>query len=302
MARPQKKGLDYFPHDTTASESRELRYIESLYGLQGYAVYLKILERIYGQEGYFCSWEEIDARIFAAEWSIDYDVLRSIIQSMLEINLFTKWIFEAHGVLTSKSIQTRYQLATSKRATVKILDNYRFQNNTSGVVSASETTPEPTVSVAESTQSKVKESKGKKRIKTLSASGDAAQADEPFFLTRKKRKLKGKSLETFEQFWAAFDYKRGKAEAADAWLDIPSLPDSAVALIIRGAEAEALSRPELVAMGRTPKMAQGWLSARRWEDENNKTDGGGKNGSTDWEGIFERHGKTSGGVQPPDAG
>ena len=69
------------------------------------------------------------------------------------------------------------------------------------------------------------------------------------------------------QFWDAFNYKMGKAEAADSWLDIPELKVSIVTKIIEAAKKEAAGRAELQAQGRTPKMAQGWLTARRWEDE-----------------------------------
>jgi len=88
-----------------------------------------------------------------------------------------------------------------------------------------------------------------------------------FFITKKKRKLTGKRLETFEQFWDAFAYKSGKAEAADSWLDIPELTDSIVAKIMDSAKREAEARPSMVSAGKTPKMAQGWISGRRWEDE-----------------------------------
>lgn len=102
----------------------------------------------------------------------------------------------------------------------------------------------------------------------LSASTDAVGVDEPGYLeTRKKRKLTGKRLESFQAFWEAFDYKKGKAEAADSWLDIPQLTSALVAQIVAAAKREALVRPGQVASGKTPKMAQGWLSARRWEDE-----------------------------------
>lgn len=90
---------------------------------------------------------------------------------------------------------------------------------------------------------------------------------EDFFLTKKKRRLAGKRLETFNRFWDAFDYKRGKTEAADAWIDIPSLTGSLVETIILKAKAEATGRTSLIQSGHTPKMAQGWLTARRWEDE-----------------------------------
>ena len=87
------------------------------------------------------------------------------------------------------------------------------------------------------------------------------------YLTKKKRKLEGKRLEAFDQFWIAFNYKKGRAEAADSWLDIPLLTDQIVRDILLAAKSEALHRDKAIDQGRTPKMAQGWLTARRWEDE-----------------------------------
>jgi hypothetical protein len=100
--------------------------------------------------------------------------------------------------------------------------------------------------------------------KKISSSGDEAEASIP---TKKKRRLSGERLITFNQFWEAFNYKSGKAEAADAWLDIPELTTTVIEQIVKAAKVEAGNRPELRASGRTPKMAQGWLSGRRWEDE-----------------------------------
>ncbi len=106
--------------------------------------------------------------------------------------------------------------------------------------------------------------------KEFSASGDTGCEKKPvadFFLTKKKRKLTGKRLETFLRFWKAFNFAKGKAEAADSWLDIPQLTDSLVELICAAASREAANRPNLIAQGTKPKWAQGWISARRWEDE-----------------------------------
>lgn len=101
--------------------------------------------------------------------------------------------------------------------------------------------------------------------KNLSSSSDEANGG--YYLSRKKRRLTGKRLETFEQFWQAFGYKTGKAEAADAWMEIPALTDIIVSRIIKSAHKERERRSELVKQGKTPKMAQGWLSGRRWEDD-----------------------------------
>jgi len=110
-----------------------------------------------------------------------------------------------------------------------------------------------------------------------SASADAAHSPgnktgggkggEKFYVTRKGKKLTGKKLLDFERFWKEFRYPKDKANAADAWLGIIGYGDELVAKIIAGAEREARARPSLVERGYTPKWAQGWLAARRWEDE-----------------------------------
>ena len=104
-----------------------------------------------------------------------------------------------------------------------------------------------------------------------SENAESEQNDQPtFYLTKRKRKLTGKRLETFDRFWDAFNYKKDRASAADSWLDIPQLTESLVNAICDAAKKESERRPDLIANGRTPKMAQGWITARRWEDEDYK--------------------------------
>jgi uncharacterized protein YdaU (DUF1376 family) len=110
---------------------------------------------------------------------------------------------------------------------------------------------------------KIREDKISKEDKIPSSSVDEVDG----IITKKKRTISGKRLESFYLFWEAFNYKKGKAEAADSWLDIPQLTNALVDRIVKAAKVEAIVRPELIAAGKTPKMAQGWLTARRWEDE-----------------------------------
>ncbi|MEF2146674.1 MAG: hypothetical protein V3573_14605 [Desulfovibrionaceae bacterium] len=114
-----------------------------------------------------------------------------------------------------------------------------------------------------------KNEKNKKKNKDNIPHGEnRAVGDEvEFYLTKKKRKLTGKRLSTFNQFWDAFGYFKGKAEAADAWFDIPILTSALVETILDAARREAMARPSLIANGKSPKWAQGWITARRWEDE-----------------------------------
>jgi len=181
MARPAKKGLDYFSHDTDASTSREVEYLEAKYGLIGYALFFKILEKIYGHEGYYILWTEIDASIFAKHCGVEKHVLDGVVEICLELDLFSRWVYDANKVLTSASIQRRYLQATEKRAKVEIVSKFNLIKN----IPAEETTPkndsagvsaektpvsveETRIKSSESTQSKVKESKRKKKNKTTS--------------------------------------------------------------------------------------------------------------------------------------
>lgn len=93
------------------------------------------------------------------------------------------------------------------------------------------------------------------------------KASEGDVLVGKRKRLEGKRKQSFEEFWEAFGYKKGKAEAIDAWAAIPTLTDALVEQILAAARREAERRPETMAAGRTPIYAQGWISGRRWEDE-----------------------------------
>lgn len=90
--------------------------------------------------------------------------------------------------------------------------------------------------------------------------------EEPRLVAKSGKVLAGKTLEDFDRFWREFGLSRGKAEAADAWLEIPDMTDALVARICEAAKQEAADRPRLEGRGQKPKMARGWLLSRRWED------------------------------------
>ena len=60
MARPTKRGLDYFPFDVGFFGDKGIRILKARYGSDGIAVYIKLLCDIY-KEGYFLPvecWED----------------------------------------------------------------------------------------------------------------------------------------------------------------------------------------------------------------------------------------------------
>jgi hypothetical protein len=101
------------------------------------------------------------------------------------------------------------------------------------------------------------------------------------YKTKKGRVLAGEQLAWFNEFWAAFDFRKGKAEAADAWLDL-KVDSSVKEQIVRSAAHEARNRTKPGERGPSPKWAQGWLSGRRWEDEPEEQGRGRTTGGSDW--------------------
>jgi hypothetical protein len=86
------------------------------------------------------------------------------------------------------------------------------------------------------------------------------------YKTKRGRVLAGEQLAWFEEYWGVFDLRKGKADAADAWLDL-RVDREVKDRIIAGALREAKTRTKPGERGPAPKWAQGWLSGRRWEDE-----------------------------------
>ena len=58
MARPIKKGLDYFPIDFTLFSNRKFRKARQQYGFMAVGVYLSLLKITYGGEGYYTDYSD----------------------------------------------------------------------------------------------------------------------------------------------------------------------------------------------------------------------------------------------------
>lgn len=82
-----------------------------------------------------------------------------------------------------------------------------------------------------------------------------------------KKKASNLCSEQFEIFWDAFADKRGRERAWAAWRKIKRLDRKLMETIIAGARRYASQRQAIIERKGTPKMAEGWLNDRRWEDE-----------------------------------
>lgn len=78
--------------------------------------------------------------------------------------------------------------------------------------------------------------------------------------------LKSRLMDDFDRFWYAFDDKRGRKEAETTWLKLNPSQELVEQILESAGKYAAYRNAKLIPSGQTPKMAQGWLSGRRWED------------------------------------
>lgn len=117
-----KSGLEYFPLDVSLDTKFEL--IEAEFGLKGFGVVVKLLQRIYGQEGYYIEWTNEVLLLFARSCGLGGNDVSEIVKASVRRGIFDQNIFDRYQVLTSKGIQKRYLDACSRRKVVDMIDEY----------------------------------------------------------------------------------------------------------------------------------------------------------------------------------
>lgn len=184
MARPIKKGLDYFPFDIDWKKGA-MEYLYCMYGILGVAVVKLSLEpRIYGGEGYFVEYNERSSLIFSNEFGDQLSVVDTrdkkrpeiydeVVQAAIEYGIFDKEMYKKYGILTSVDIQERYVRAKEKSQRVEmesrylLLSDVKIPKNVELIGVYGEETgvfyPENSTKESKVKKSKVKESKEKQR-------------------------------------------------------------------------------------------------------------------------------------------
>lgn len=117
-----KCGLEYFALDVTLDD--KIALIEAEFGLIGFAVIVKLFQKIYGQQGYYCNWNDDVAVLFCKQNGVSRDDVSEIINSAMKRGIFSREMFDQHEILTSSGIQKRYLKAVSRRVSVDIVKKY----------------------------------------------------------------------------------------------------------------------------------------------------------------------------------
>ena len=124
MARETKSGIDYFSHDTDMFHDPKIRFIKAKHGIIGYAIYIRLLEEIYHNKGYYIKLDDDYNILFVDENNLDLNVYNEVLNDCINKGLFNKKLFNDYKVLTSKRIQRNYFDATSRRKNVLFVEEY----------------------------------------------------------------------------------------------------------------------------------------------------------------------------------
>lgn len=128
--RQWKVGLDYFELDCHMDE--KVKLIQAEYGLKGFAVVVKLFQIIYGQEGYYCEWNNDMLLLFIAENGLTGDsknLISEIVAACIRRNIFSERLYKKYGILTSEGVQKRYLNAVSRREVVNLKKEYLLLND-----------------------------------------------------------------------------------------------------------------------------------------------------------------------------
>lgn len=115
MARPLKKGLDYFPFDVDFFTDTKIRILRSRYGADGLTLYMYLLCEIY-KNGYYIKCDDDFIYIVSDELRMNINKVRQVLNFLMERSLFNKTLFQSDKVITSTGIQKRFQTAVKERA------------------------------------------------------------------------------------------------------------------------------------------------------------------------------------------
>lgn len=124
MARKGKVGIEYFSHDVDMLNDLKVKLLKAKHGLVGYAVYIRLLEELYRDKGYYLTVNEDFNILFSDDNNLDYNEYILILNDCINQELFNKKLYEKYSILTSKRIQNNYLSATERRKEVLLIDKY----------------------------------------------------------------------------------------------------------------------------------------------------------------------------------
>ena len=171
-------GVLYFPITISLLEGVATELIEARFGLKGVAAFIKLLGKIYKEEGYYLVWNKEQCMLFAHKLGneLSDEEMQEIVELLIAKDIFDRKMYEEHQVLTSVHIQKVWLEATKRRKRdltplpyflmeTKVPKNGKEENEVQDVLF-------PPENACNSEQSKEKQSKEKENTPPLTPQGE----------------------------------------------------------------------------------------------------------------------------------
>lgn len=149
--RHSKQGIDYFPVDVGFFTDIKIRKISRACGANSISILLCLLCNIYKDEGYYILWDEDLPFVIADMVGVSEGTVKETLLKALQVNFFSKEMYDKYKILTSYGVQKRFLLATYQRKETEIIPKYLI-NCTNNAINCANNS----IVCTENEQSKVK--------------------------------------------------------------------------------------------------------------------------------------------------
>ncbi len=196
-----KIGIDSFLLDCRTNDN--ISEIEAEFGVKGFAVVVRLWQKIYSEKGYYCEWIERSPLLFLSNWfgggsGVTASLITNIVKRCLQNGVFDAGMYEKYSILTSARIQKQYFDVAKRREEILVKKEYLLVSaeKFKGITYENEKNVcRNEKNVCRNSTSKVKESKGKEK-KNIMCEAEASAL--------------------FDRLWALYPVKKGKGSVSAA--------------------------------------------------------------------------------------
>lgn len=195
-----KEGIPSFLLDCRTNDN--ISEIEAEYGVKGFAVVVRLWQKIYAEKGYYCEWIERSPLLFLSNWfggnsGVTVSLIKDIVSRCLNNGIFNVKMYENYSILTSARIQEQYFGAVKRREEILVQKEYLLVSvdKIKGIAYKND------VSVCRNKKNicinDIREGKGSKG-------------------NNKNNMCKADAVALFEKLWKLYPVRKGKGQVSDA--------------------------------------------------------------------------------------
>ena len=122
-----KVGIESFLLDCHTNDN--ISEIEAEYGVKGFAVVVRLWQKIYCEKGYYCEWVDRSPLLFLTNWfggnsGVTVNLITDIVDRCLTNGIFDAGMFGKYSILTSHRIQEQYFDVVKRRNRILVKKEY----------------------------------------------------------------------------------------------------------------------------------------------------------------------------------